>query len=65
LGFGFLVLGSHTIVDGLADFAGYLGEFGFAGSGEEVAACCAEDEAVEGHAVVGCRRVGGVVSSVS
>ena len=33
---------SHTCVDGLTEFACYFGQFGFAGSGEEVAAGCAE-----------------------
>ena len=44
---------SLTGVDGLAEFACDFGEFGFAGSGEEIAACCAEEEAVEGHAEIG------------
>lgn len=50
---------SRTGIHGLAEFAGYFGEFGFAGSGEEVAARCAEEETVEGHAGVGmpvCRK---------
>jgi hypothetical protein len=34
---------SRTGVDGLAEIASYFGEFGFAGSGEEVAACFAEE----------------------
>jgi hypothetical protein len=28
-----IVLGSRTVVDRLAEFAAYFGEFGFAGSG--------------------------------